>query len=101
MIVGGAVIIEPWCRGRLASVLAAGGDASYSIYLAQFYGLSLVADVLWRLKTPYSLPLLSLAGIAAAIASGLVAYRWVEKPILRDLKRLRWASTAVAQIGQS
>ncbi len=86
-IVAGAVACERLCRGRVAGFLAALGDASYSIYLTNLIAMD-VAVRLWRaLNAP--LLLLAPAALVLAIGVGVLVYRIVERPILRDLKRLR------------
>ena len=85
-IVAGAVACERLCRGRVARFLAALGDASYAIYLTNLVAMD-VAVRLWRaLNTP--LWLLIPAAFVLAIGVGVLVYRIVERPILRDLKRL-------------
>jgi peptidoglycan/LPS O-acetylase OafA/YrhL len=73
-----------------------GGDASYSIYLTHFYSMSLAADAWWALKWSYLPWALSTTGCAAAAAGGLVAYHAIERPILRDLRKLRWPVKCLA-----
>jgi exopolysaccharide production protein ExoZ len=86
-IVAGAVACERLCRGRFAGFMAALGDASYSIYLTNLIAMD-VAVRLWRaLNAP--LLLLAPAALVLAIGVGVLVYRIVERPILRDLKRLR------------
>jgi exopolysaccharide production protein ExoZ len=91
IIVAGALICEPWCRGRLADLLAKGGDASYAIYLTHSVAMAQVAVVWLAIGAPRAPFLIVAAGLAAALAVGLLVYRVIEKPILRDLKRLSFA----------
>jgi exopolysaccharide production protein ExoZ len=96
LIVAGAIPLGPWCRGAAADLLAKGGDASYSIYLTHFYSMSLAANVWWALRWPDSLWALSLTGLVAAAAGGFIAYRVIERPVLADLKKLRWGGKSFA-----
>jgi exopolysaccharide production protein ExoZ len=101
-IVAGALICERACRGRLAGLLARFGDASYSIYLAHFAAINLVAMAWIWLRAPASAPVVVACALATALAIGLMCHRVIEKPILRDLKRLRpirwpWQGAPVAE----
>lgn len=87
-IVAGALICEQRCRGALAALLARFGDASYSIYLTHFAAINLVGMVWARLHAPASTPAIVGCALAAALAIGLICHRVIERPILRDLKRL-------------
>lgn len=90
LIVAGAITCEPWCRGWLADLLAKGGDASYAIYLTHSVGMAQVATVWLVLGLPRDPLAIVVAGLLAALGAGLLVYRVVERPILRDLKRLKW-----------
>ncbi len=100
-IVGGALICERLCRGAVAAVLARFGDASYAIYLTHFAAINLVGMAWVALRAPASAPAIVGCSLAAALAIGLLCHRVIERPILRDLKRLRpirlpWRPAAVA-----
>jgi peptidoglycan/LPS O-acetylase OafA/YrhL len=96
MLVAAALILEPFVRGRLARALAIGGDASYSIYLAQAPWLVLTA-VAWEvLGAPRSATALSAAGLVVSIGGGLLIWRTVEQPILGLMKRLAWPAMRAA-----
>jgi exopolysaccharide production protein ExoZ len=88
-IVAGGLILEPVVRGRLAMWLASAGDASYSIYLSQAWSITLVAGA-WRMVgPPLSFGVLAALGLPVAVAIGWLIYLYVEKPLLRDLRRIR------------
>jgi exopolysaccharide production protein ExoZ len=87
-IVGGALICERLCRGALAALLARFGDASYAIYLTHFAAINLVGMAWIRLRGPVSTPAVAGCALAVALAIGLLCHRVIERPILRDLKRL-------------
>ena len=77
------------------------GDASYAIYLTHFAAINLVGMAWVRLHAPASAPAIVGCSLAAALAIGLLCHRVIERPILRDLKRLRpirlpWRPAAVA-----
>lgn len=101
VIVAGAVAVEPWAHGRLAAVLAIGGDASYAIYLTHPLAMQQLGLV-WRTLHGPRWPLaLVAAGAVSALVGGLLTWWVIERPILRDLKRLSlawppWRAAAVA-----
>jgi hypothetical protein len=97
-IVAGGLICERACRGPLAALLSSLGDASYSIYLTHFAAINLVGMAWARLRAPASAPAIVACALAVALAIGLLCHRVIEKPILRDLKRLgpiRWPRRTV------
>lgn len=77
---------EPEHRGWLTSRLAAGGDASYALYLSH----SLVVNAVFLLSAKFGLPptLGMILAAAAAIAVAQIFYRMVEKPLTAHLYRL-------------
>ncbi len=87
LIVAGGLISDRALRGPLMRFLAYLGDASYSIYLAG----NIVSDFLliaWIRTLGVHRPILMTAVIALlAIATGVACYRWIERPILRDVRR--------------
>lgn len=87
LIVAGGLISDRAWRGPLMRFLAYLGDASYSIYLAG----NIVSDFLliaWIRTLGVHRPILMTAVIALlAIATGVACYRWIERPILRDVRR--------------
>ncbi|MGH7023769.1 MAG: acyltransferase family protein [Caulobacteraceae bacterium] len=84
-IVAGVAILDRGFTGTLADLGAKLGDASYSIYLTQLMVLSPVIFI------SAGMPILARAalGLVAATLAGFIVFRFVETPILRDLKRLR------------
>lgn len=90
-LVAGALAFEPALRARRPKALEALGDASYAIYL--FHTLVL-AMVTWQAR---KLPLdgwsqfltVMVLGCGLSTLAGLAAHRWIEKPMLRVLLRLR------------
>jgi exopolysaccharide production protein ExoZ len=92
-IVIGALTLEPRTPGRLADVLSRGGDASYSIYLCHTYAISIVTAAWIALRL--SSPAVDLVGFVAAMGMGVAVYGLVERPLLRDLKRLPWRPLAL------
>jgi exopolysaccharide production protein ExoZ len=65
------------------------GDASYSIYLWHYLGISVCAAIARRL---FSLPPEALLGLyfAVGVTTGLVAYFILERPLLAATRRRRW-----------
>lgn len=76
---------------RVPGWLAALGSASYSIYLFQFLfmGLAVKAWSVAGLDRPdHGLMMFALM-VAAGLGGGLATARWVEKPLLRRMRRTR------------
>ena len=59
------------------------GDASYSIYLAHFLAISLLAMLVVRSGAPYFPPI----AFATGLAAGLVCYVALERPLLALVRR--------------
>jgi exopolysaccharide production protein ExoZ len=89
ILVAGACICDRIVSGAVARRLAWMGDASYSTYLTHeivciivFSGLaSLVSDPI----------LVAGAAIVASLAVGAATYVFIERPILKELRRVRWS----------
>jgi peptidoglycan/LPS O-acetylase OafA/YrhL len=96
-MVAGALILEPWARARPNRLALLLGDASYSIYLAHPF-----AQRLWYLAFTallgFGSGLLAALFIATAwiagLAGGVIAYLWLEKPLLAWSRRLVKSSAA-------
>jgi peptidoglycan/LPS O-acetylase OafA/YrhL len=90
-LVAGACICERRVRGRLAAWLAAQGDASYSLYLSHGLAVPLLAGTgLFVLRAgPIATAILV---FIACVGIGGFTYKAIERPITRDLKRLRFAA---------
>ena len=89
LLVAGACICERATHGRVARTLAWMGDASYSIYLIQGTAISVVALSLFPLMGTHRPIALGCALIFVSLALGAATYVIVERPILRDLRRLK------------
>jgi exopolysaccharide production protein ExoZ len=87
-MVAGAAIVDHLCVGRWAKRLAWMGDASYSIYLVHTLAIEGVNAI--ARGSGYAVPPAAffVAAIFASLASGALAHRFIERPILRELKRL-------------
>jgi peptidoglycan/LPS O-acetylase OafA/YrhL len=85
----GAVELDRSKRLRVWRWIVFLGEASYSIYLAHFMILSLLAKLFVRLGANHSLPnglsFLAIAGITVAISC--IIHLSVERPLLRILRR--------------
>lgn len=66
------------------------GDASYSLYLWHVPVLGLVALAIFHLHRHVEImhPIFIVCGYAASIGAALLLYAWVERPLLRFLRRL-------------
>ncbi len=87
-LVAGAAIVEHLCVGRWAKRLEWVGDASYSIYLVHTLAIEGVTAI--ARGSGYAVPpsAFFVAAIFASLAGGALAHRFIERPILRNLKRL-------------
>ena len=73
------------------------GDASYSIYLVHFFALTIVAkfwEVVFHWRWPW---LFMVVAPCAGVAAGLLAYRYIERPLARVFRRLTVSSNQRAQ----
>jgi exopolysaccharide production protein ExoZ len=89
LLLGGSVILlpDPQRPGALHRALQAGGDASYTLYLAH-YGIVNAVALVWQ-RLGLGLPWLGvLAGIVVSIGVALVFFRRVERPVTQRLQRL-------------
>lgn len=102
-LVAGSLAFEPLLRAHRPKTLETLGDASYAIYL--FHTLVL-AVVMWGGRDlplegwPQFLVLMGL-GVGLSVLAGGAIHRWVERPMLKALLRLRLpgASRAAAANG--
>ncbi|CAB4052764.1 acyltransferase family protein [Paraburkholderia phenoliruptrix] len=89
MIVLGALVI---LRDFKSQILEYIGDASYAIYLVQFFSFGIVR-ALWTLAgvrgtTPVHAMLYVALSVIGCVISGLAVYALVERPMTRYLKQL-------------
>lgn len=70
--------------------LAKLGDASYSIYLVHVLVLSAVGKALYALSTSYLIPnaVMVIILCLCVIASGLISYRIIERPLMKASRKL-------------
>lgn len=87
-MVAGACICERAVGGRLAHALAWLGDSSYSLYLSHGLAVPLITT-LGLVILGGNLTATMLATFAICILLGAIVYVIVERPILRDLRRIR------------
>ncbi|WBH18079.1 acyltransferase family protein [Sphingomonas radiodurans] len=82
-VLAGAVLGREPAMPRLARPFGRLGDASYSLYLFHPFALIVMEKLAQKLAPVRDAPgwLLVIATIAAAVALGFVAYRWIERPI--------------------
>jgi exopolysaccharide production protein ExoZ len=83
-MVWGAMQMEPWARGHFARLLGQLGDASFSLYLVNF-GVLAMLEFAWS-RSGWPLWLFPVAALSLAVASGVAAYIWIERPLVRALK---------------
>jgi exopolysaccharide production protein ExoZ len=70
------------------------GDASYSIYLTHGFFLSLAHKVRAApgdFKSTFGFSLMAFMAVVACVIAGILAYRMIEKPLLRWLRDLAFA----------
>ena len=89
LIVAGGLVIEPLLARKPSRLLLLFGDASYSLYLTHPVAISAAAVVWERLHLPAGRGAGAIAFIPFALAASLVfaviAYRYVEVPLLNKL----------------
>jgi exopolysaccharide production protein ExoZ len=98
LMVAGACICEQAARGALVRVAAWLGDASYSIYLVQSMTVPTLAAAWTRLHMPGA-PILEAAilfGVSIALGAG--CYRFIERPVMMDLRRVRIGGVRTAAV---
>lgn len=105
-IVVGALSLERY--SNRSSSLEALGNASYTLYLSHLFPISM-ARVAWiKAGLPitgiFSATLFTIFGLAAAFASGLLLYKYVERPLLEFYRKLVFGSRdneAESRVGQN
>jgi exopolysaccharide production protein ExoZ len=88
LLVAGALICEPWAKGRVAEVFSRLGDASYSLYLSHSFVLLLLAAILARTSVKPIADLWSIIQIAVCVTAGWLVYLFIERPILAGVRSL-------------
>ncbi|HEY5288415.1 MAG TPA: acyltransferase [Caulobacteraceae bacterium] len=89
LLVAGAAVCDRWVSGPVARAGAWLGDASYSIYLSQALSIPILTGLWFGWFSP-EIPLASGACILlTAVAIGALTYVAIERPIMRDIRRLR------------
>ena len=76
--------VEPSAPGPLRRAFAAGGDASYALYLSHTFTINAVVLAIGGRVTGWAM---MTTAIALAIVASLVIHRMVERPTLRALHR--------------
>lgn len=95
-LVAGACICDRAIRGALARALAWLGDASYSTYLSHSMAVP-IFTYLWFAAFGVTSPWLTTpVVIAASLAVGAATYVFIEGPILKDLRRVRFGPVPLA-----
>ena len=86
--------VEPSAPGPLRRAFAAGGDASYALYLSHTFTINAVVVAIGGRVTGWAT---MMTAIALAIIASLVIHRLVERPMLRALHR-RFAGPVSADV---
>jgi peptidoglycan/LPS O-acetylase OafA/YrhL len=98
-IVTGALSLELHGGVRHHALTHLLGDASYSIYLTHFMTLSAVGQAWRRLglgDMTGGFWMFGVVGTGASVVIGLMAYRWLEQPLVRCFSRRRQAAAPAA-----
>jgi len=103
MMVLGAIILEEHGRLPRWRWLSHLGDASYSIYLFQFFAIGPILTLITTLHLPgmVAFSLAMILGTAGSIGLGLVANQLLERPLLRWLSRHRQNKPVAAGAAQA
>jgi exopolysaccharide production protein ExoZ len=96
VLVAGGCILDRALRGPLVAAAAWLGDASYSTYLIQSVAIPVLALAALSVVGRQHPTLLAFGLFASAMGLGSLTYVLVERPIMRDLKRLRARQAARA-----
>lgn len=88
LIVAGLVTLEGQNKIQIPSVMKAVGDSSYTLYLAHFIGLLAYARIceffgLFDVPNAVAMGLFVLIGIGASLIGSHLAYRLIERPLLK------------------
>ncbi len=87
LLVAGALgLSRPSSNGTWV-LLSRLGDTSYAIYITHTLALAFLANLFMRANAAPEL--VALAGIAASLGVGVGVYYLIERPLIRDLKRIR------------
>jgi exopolysaccharide production protein ExoZ len=95
-LVTGAAVLNRALAGRIVETAAWLGDASYSTYLTQAMTVPAVGAIALAIELR-NRAAVELLAVLACMAFGAITYAVIEKPILRDLKRLGWDGRASAR----
>jgi peptidoglycan/LPS O-acetylase OafA/YrhL len=87
LLLGAALMLGPEVGGRTGRVLAAGGDASYALYLSHPFAMTALSLAWNRLAIGANGWAYVVAGLIVCIAFAVVVHRLVEAPILALLRR--------------
>jgi exopolysaccharide production protein ExoZ len=85
-------------EGRVSRLACLLGDASYSIYLFQFFALPMWARVLRSLGAeaiPFDLNVVGLTGLVTA--TGLAGWFFIERPLGKMMRNLLWSQLSLFQ----
>ena len=94
--------LNAWIRTFHSRLLLALGDASYSIYLTHLFTLGAMRVVWVRVVPQVSLSTaIAFMGIALVVcaATGWACYRWGERPLTTQLRRLAQRKSSVTSAG--
>jgi peptidoglycan/LPS O-acetylase OafA/YrhL len=88
-IVWAAVGLETRIGAKVPGWFLELGEASYAIYLIQVFSLPICALIIAHLfrGTHYTEPISYALGIVSGLLAGLIAYRLVDRPIMRLLRK--------------
>ncbi|WCT73862.1 acyltransferase [Sphingomonas naphthae] len=73
-------------RSTVGRLLAAGGGATYSIYLTQVFTVSAMGKLAARFAPGLPLALFALLTVIVTVLAGLLVHRAIEKPLMRLLR---------------
>jgi peptidoglycan/LPS O-acetylase OafA/YrhL len=86
IVAGGVLGTDLRTDTRLALLAVLGGDISYSLYLSHLFSMRVVTLVWQHLHLPNGLPFF-LAAFVFALLGAYLSFRFVEKPVLKLLRR--------------
>lgn len=90
IIVAGAIVSEPYCRGSVSVRLSVLGDASFALYLSHMFLIAPLNRMMIREQIVLEPITAAVIMILGAIFLGLAVHWWFEVPVARFLKGRQW-----------
>ena len=83
---------------RIERLLATLGDASYSIYLMQIFSIPVTARLVAYIAPSCPQDVFLIVSIIVTVAAGYLVWRWIERPLLRIGRGVKFAVSNVNRV---